>query len=124
MCVYNLSVVSSSATPWTVACQAPLFMGFPRQEYWTESLCPPPGDLLDPGAEPMFPVSLHRRRILLPTKASGKPIEDIYTYKVLIYSRGNLEGSFWNHIIIIQINAHYNFHAPSQVQIPIPGIHY
>ena len=122
--MYNLSVVSNFAIPWTVACQAPLFMGFSRQEYWTELLCPPPGHLLYPGAEPMFPVSLHCRRTLLPTEASGKPIEDTYTYKLLIYSSGNLEGSFWNHIIIIQINTHYNSHATSQVQIPMPRIHY
>ena len=123
MCVQSFSGVQL-CNPVDCGLRGSSVHGIPRQEYWTELLCPPPGDLLDPGAEPMFPVSLHRRRILLPTKASGKPIEDIYTYKVLIYSRGNLEGSFWNHIIIIQINAHYNFHAPSQVQIPIPGIHY
>ena len=37
--------------PWTVALQAPLPMGFSRQEYWSEWPCPPPRDLLDPGAE-------------------------------------------------------------------------
>ena len=40
------------ATPWTVACQAPLSMGFSRQEYWSGLPCPPPGDLPDPGIEP------------------------------------------------------------------------
>ena len=34
------------------ACQAPLSMGFPRQEYWSGLPCPPPGDLPDPGIEP------------------------------------------------------------------------
>ena len=38
-------------TPWTIACQAPLSMGFSRQEYWSELQCPPPGDLLEPGME-------------------------------------------------------------------------
>ena len=37
--------------PWTVACQAPLSMGFPRQEYWSEVPFPTPGDLPDPGIE-------------------------------------------------------------------------
>ena len=37
---------------WTVACQAPLSMGFSRQEYWSGLLCPPPGDFPDPGMEP------------------------------------------------------------------------
>ena len=39
------------ATPWTVACQASLSMGFSRQEYWSGLLCPSPGDLPDPGIE-------------------------------------------------------------------------
>ena len=38
---------------WTVAHQAPLSMGFSRQEYWSGLLCPPPGDLPDQGIEPM-----------------------------------------------------------------------
>ena len=38
-------------TPWTVAQQAPLSMGFSRQEYWRVLLCRPPGDLPDPGTE-------------------------------------------------------------------------
>ena len=40
------------ATPWTVACQAPLSMGFSRQEYWSGLPFPSPGDLPDPGIEP------------------------------------------------------------------------
>ena len=39
-------------TPWTVARQAPLSMGFSRQEYWSGLLCPPPGDRPNPGIEP------------------------------------------------------------------------
>ena len=38
-------------TPRTVAHQAALSMGFARQEYWSRLLCPPPGDLPDPGIE-------------------------------------------------------------------------
>ena len=44
------------AIPWTVAHQAPLSMGFSRQEYWSGLRCPPPGDLPDPGIEPTSPV--------------------------------------------------------------------
>ena len=44
-------------TPWTVALQAPLSMGIPRQEYWSGWPIPSPGDLPDPGIEPVFPVS-------------------------------------------------------------------
>ena len=43
------------ATPWTVACQAPLAMGFSRQEYWNGLPFPSPGDLPDPGIEPGSP---------------------------------------------------------------------
>ena len=48
----SLSRVRLFATPWTVACQAPLSMGFSRQEYWSELPFPSPGDLPDPGIEP------------------------------------------------------------------------
>ena len=44
-------------TPWTVACQAPLSIGFPRQEYWSGLPFPPPGDLPNPGMELAFPVT-------------------------------------------------------------------
>ena len=40
------------ATLWTITHQAPLSMGFSRQEYWKELPCPPPGGLPDPGIEP------------------------------------------------------------------------
>ena len=43
-------------TPWTVACQAPLSMGFSRQEYWSGLPFPSPGDLPNPGIEPGSPV--------------------------------------------------------------------
>ena len=52
-----LSHVQLFATPWTVARKAPLFMGFSRQEYWSGLPFPPPGDLPDPGTEPMSPVA-------------------------------------------------------------------
>ena len=41
------------ATPWTVALQAPLSIGFSRQEYWRGLPFPPPGDLPDPEIEPL-----------------------------------------------------------------------
>ena len=40
----------------TLAHQAPLFMGFPGQEYWSRWPFPSPGDLPDPGVEPVSPV--------------------------------------------------------------------
>ena len=48
----RFSRVRLFATLWAIACQAPLSMGFPRQEYWSGLPFPPPGDLPDPGIEP------------------------------------------------------------------------
>ena len=44
------------AAPWTVACQAPLSIGFSRQEHWCGLLVPSPEDLPDPGIEPGSPA--------------------------------------------------------------------
>ena len=49
----RFSLVQLFAIPWTIAHQAPLSMGFPRQEYWSRLPFPPSGDLPDPGIEPM-----------------------------------------------------------------------
>ena len=46
----------SLGTPWNVVCQAPLSMGFPRQEYQRGSPFPSPGDLPDPAIEPVSPA--------------------------------------------------------------------
>ena len=46
----------SHVSPWTIACQAPLAMGFSRQEYWIELPFPSPGDLPDSGIEPRSPA--------------------------------------------------------------------
>ena len=43
-------------TPWTSACQAPLSMGLPRQEYWSTLPFPSPGDLPDPWIQPISPA--------------------------------------------------------------------
>ena len=54
VCVCGLSRFSHvqlSATPWTVARQAPLSVGFSRQEYWSGWPFPSPGDLPNPGVE-------------------------------------------------------------------------
>ena len=48
--------MSNSAISWTVACQAPLSMEFPGQEYWSGLLFPSPGDLSNPGIQPESPT--------------------------------------------------------------------
>ena len=67
--VLSRSVVSNSATPWTVAHQAPLSMGFSRQEHWSSLPCPPPGDLSNAGIKPTSPVL----QVDLPSEPPGKP---------------------------------------------------
>ena len=57
------------ATPWTVACQAPLSMVFSRQEYWSGLPFPSPGDLPNPGIKP-GPSELQADS--LPTELQGK----------------------------------------------------
>ena len=52
----SLSCVQLFASPWTVARQAPLSMGFSRQEYWSGLPFPSPGDLPNPGIEPGSPA--------------------------------------------------------------------
>ena len=54
--VKSLSCIQLFATPWTVACQAPLSVGFSRQEYWSGLPFPSPGDLPNPGIEPGSPA--------------------------------------------------------------------
>ena len=54
--VQLLSHVQLFETPWTVAHQAPLSMGFSRQEYWSGLSCLLPGDLPHPGIEPASPT--------------------------------------------------------------------
>ena len=66
--------VQLSATLWTVARQAPLSMGFSRQEYWSGLPCPPPGDLSDPGIELTSLMSLAYWQVgSLPLAPPGKP---------------------------------------------------
>ena len=63
MCA-GLSWVRLFATPWTVACRAPLCLGFPRQEYWSALPLSPPGDLPNPGIKPASPESPGSYKIL------------------------------------------------------------
>ena len=61
-------------TPWTIAHQAPLSMGFSREEYWSGVPCPPPRDLPDPGMEEGPWLLLHWQAGCLPPAQMGKPI--------------------------------------------------
>ena len=64
---------NSFATPCTVALQASLSMGFPRQEYWSGLPFPSPGTLPDPRTDPASPALAGR---FFTTEPPGKPIGD------------------------------------------------
>ena len=65
--------MSDFATLWTVAHQAPLSVGFSRQEYWSGLQWPPPEDLPDPGIKPSLLCLLHWQLGSLPLAPPGKP---------------------------------------------------
>ena len=84
------------AFPWTIAHQAPLFMGFPRQEYWSGFPFPPPGDLLNLGIKLASPESPALASGLFTSLPPGKPIPlivSIITKKTLWDTPGSLGES-------------------------------
>ena len=64
----------SFVTPRTVAQQAPLSMGFPRQEYWSGLPYSPPGDLFHPGIKPESPAAPALAGGFLTAEPPGKPL--------------------------------------------------
>ena len=86
---WSHSVVSNSATPWTVAHQAPQSMGFSRQEYWSGLPFPSPGDLSDPGIDPGLP---HCRQTLY--RLIREPRWEGHTNEGMGYSLGKEFGGY------------------------------
>ena len=68
-----LSYVQLFATLWAIGHQAPLSIGFSRQEYWSGVPSPPPGNLPDPGFECISLMSLALQVGSLPLASPGKP---------------------------------------------------
>ena len=83
-----LSRVRLFATPWGVACQAPLSVEFSRQEYWSGLPFPPTGDLPNPGIEPR---SLTLQEDSLLCEPPGKPYKDKELAQILRASKGQKE---------------------------------
>ena len=73
--VKSLSHIPLFTTPWAVARQAPLYMGFSRQEYWSGLPIPSPGDFPDPGNESVTPA-WHADSLLL--NYQGSPFASQY----------------------------------------------
>ena len=72
--VYSVTQSCLDVTPWTVAHQAPLSMGFCRQESWGGLPFPPPGDLPDPGIEPRSLASPALADGFFTTESPGKSL--------------------------------------------------
>ena len=77
----SLSHVRLFATPWTVAYQASLSMGFSRQEYWSGLPFPSPGDLPNPGIEPGSPALEADALTSEPPNEEEKKIIEPFTIK-------------------------------------------
>ena len=79
--MFSSSVMSNSfTTPWTIACQSPLSVGFPWQEYWSGLPFPSPGDLPNPGIKPVSPASILAGRFFT-AEPPGKPEREKGLYK-------------------------------------------
>ena len=70
----HFSRVQIFETSWTVAHQAPLFVGFSRQEYWSGVPFPSPGDLPNPGIKSESPVAPVSKADSLPLSGQGPPL--------------------------------------------------
>ena len=77
-------------TPWTVAHQVPLFMGFFRQEYWSGLSFPPPGDLPNPGTKPVSPESPAMAGGSFTTEPPGKPHQVDIKIGVRVFGVGEI----------------------------------
>ena len=96
VCELRCSVVSDSfAAPSTVACQAPLSMGFSRQEYWSGLPFPSPGGLPNPGIQPGSPALAGR---LFTTSATGEA-QDI---------TGEIMNNKWDPFLLIYCTLVYS----------------
>ena len=93
---------NSFASPWTIACQAPLSMEFPRQEYWSRLPFPPPGDLPNPGIEPASPALADRFFPIL---------SHIYIYIYVSISNIYTEFSIYKYIFIYYLYVYVNIWA-------------
>ena len=81
--------MSDSLTPWTVAWQASLFVGFPRQEHWNGLPRPFPGDLPNPGIEPASLISPALAGRLFTARSTLKALIALYFYTFLVVTLNN-----------------------------------
>ena len=116
------------ATPCAIACQAPLSVGFSRQEYWSGLLCPSPGIFLTQGSNPCLLSLLHCQAGSLPLVPPGKPTSGVVsTNSKSLYSRFNNRGHglletislllfllmWWNYHLATPITPSFKKKSPS-----------
>ena len=110
----QFSSVQLCATLWTVACQAPLSVGFSREEYWSGLPCLPPGDLPNPGIEPSVFTSPAQGGRFFTTSTTWetnvqnprKQSQDTFLYQWQIRSNfkfSSLGNQWFNNLRYIQI---------------------
>ena len=97
-----LSLVWLFATPWTVACQVHLYMGFPRQEYWSGLPFPSPEDLLDPGIKTASLGSPALAGKIFTVWAIWEALGWIFVFFSFFINKNNIE---------INIHVHVSFHT-------------
>ena len=90
-------------TVWTAACQAPLPMGFPRQEHWSGLLFPSPGDVPHPGIEPTSPE----------VQADSEPPGKLFTLTAvpIFFWRWGDGGGGKNRSIYMPLSKHLTLHV-------------
>ena len=97
-CALPLRLVLLFATPWTVACQSPLSMGFSRQGCGSGLPFPPPWDLPNPGTEPASPVSPALENRVFTTEPPRKSLLSLCS---------NMPFSVWFSLTVLVITATY-----------------
>ena len=103
----QLSPVRLFVTPWIVAYQAPLSMGFSRQEYWSGLPFPSPGDLPNPGMDPGSPAL---QTDVLPAEPPGKPTCSTVSCKFGVLVGEDEHTSFYSAILeSIHLSLSLNF---------------
>ena len=114
----SLSHVRLFATLWTIARQAPLSMGFSRQEYWNGLPCSPPGDLSDSGIKPMFLTVSCIGRWVLPSTAQEAPclcLAQLLTDQLLRQLIHNDRAYFYTSGFLIRLTYYGLIHLKNQV---------
>ena len=105
----HLSRVQLFGTPCTAAHQAPMSLGFCRQEYWSGLLFPSPGDLPNPGIEPGFPALAG---MFFTTETLGKPFLQWFSSVQVSCS-----------VVSDSLRPHESQHARPPCPSPTPGVH-